>query len=128
MVGDKMIPAQRRFVGIMLTVIGVIAMLMSAGVIALISSARAESSKRFTELQTSCVARLRPLGGKVDEIPGRIIWSKENIEEAPARLGEASVVAVLCPGWRMKTACVGSQCPEPNAMRIVLEPTTEQSE
>lgn len=118
-----MIPEQRRFVGIILLVIGVLSLVFSAGVISMIVTARASAAARFTEAQSSCKARLESLGGKVDiPVPSRIVWSKENLEEGPARLGEASVASVLCPGWKLKAACVGSQCPESNSMRIVLEP------
>lgn len=120
-----MVPEQRRLVGVILLVIGVVSLVMTAGIVAMISTARADAAARFTEAQESCKRRLGALGGKVDEVPGRIIWMKENIQEAPARLGEASVAAVLCPGWKLRTACVGSECTDSNAMRVVLEPMND---
>lgn len=123
-----MVPEQRRFAGIILLVVGVISLVMTAGVVAMISSARADAASRFTEAQTSCKRRLTTLGGKVDELPGRLIWIKENIADAPARIGEASVAGVLCPGWKLRTACLGSECPDPNAMRVVLEPMNDPTE
>lgn len=120
-----MVPEQRRLVGLILLVVGIISLVLTAGVVTLISSARADAASRFTEAQNSCKRRLSALGGKVDEVPGRLIWMKENISEAPARLGEASVATVLCPGWRLRTACIGSECPDSNAMRVVLEPMNE---
>lgn len=123
-----MVPEQRRLVGVILLVVGIISLVMTAGVVAMISSSRAEAASRFTELQESCKRRLGALGGKVDEVPGRLIWIKENIQEAPARLGEASVASVLCPGWKLRTACVGAECPESNAMRVVLEPMNDPNE
>jgi hypothetical protein len=117
-----MVPEQRRLVGVILLIVGIASLVMTAGIVAMISSARADAASRFTEAQQSCKRRLSSLGGKVDEVPGRLIWIKENIKEAPARLGEASVAAVLCPGWKLRTACVGQECTESNAMRVVLEP------
>ena len=122
-----MIPEQRRVAGVFLLVVGLLSLLVSAGVIVLISSARADAAARFTEAQSSCKRRLSALGGKVDELPGRLIWTKENLEEGPARMGEASVAGVLCPGWKLKAACVGSQCTDSNAMRVVLAPMNDQA-
>lgn len=119
---SQLVPEQRKIIGVILMIIGLISLVMTAGVVFLISSARAEAASKFTEAQESCKKRLGALGGKVEEVPGRIIWMKENIQEAPARLGEASVVSVLCPGWKLRTACVGTECQEANAMRVVLEP------
>jgi len=124
--GSDLLPEQRRFVGIMSFVVGILCLGMAGMVVGLITSSRAEAASRFTEQQESCKARLSLLGGEVSDIPGRIIWSKRGIQEAPARLGEASAAAVLCPGWKLATACVGSQCPESDAMRIVLEPITPE--
>lgn len=123
-----MIPQQRRLVGIILLVVGVLSLVISAGVIAMISSARADAAARFTEAQSSCKRRLAALGGKVDELPGRLIWSKENLEEGPARLGEASVAGVLCPGWKLRSACVGAQCSDSNSMRVVLSPMNDPTD
>jgi len=123
-----MVPQQRRLVGVILLIVGVLSLVMTAGIVAMISSARADAAARFTEAQSSCKRRLSALGGKVDEVPGRLIWIKENIQEAPARLGEASVAGVLCPGWKLRTACVGSECPDSNAMRVVLEPMNDPSQ
>lgn len=123
-----MIPQQRRLVGIVLLVVGVLSLVISAGVIAMISSARADAAARFTEAQASCKRRLASLGGKVDELPGRLIWTKENLEEGPARLGEASVASVLCPGWKMRSACVGAQCSDSNSMRVVLSPLDDPTD
>lgn len=122
-----MVPEQRRLVGIILLIVGVVSLVMTAGIVAMISSARADAAARFTEAQSSCKRRLSALGGKVDEVPGRLIWVKENIQEGPARLGEASVASVLCPGWKMRTACMGEECPDANAMRVVLEPMNDPS-
>ncbi len=123
-----MVPEQRRLVGVILLIVGIASLVMTAGIVAMISSARADAAARFTEAQSSCKRRLSALGGKVDEVPGRLIWIKENIQEAPARLGEASVAAVLCPGWKLRTACVGQECTESNAMRVVLQPMDNPSE
>lgn len=120
-----MVPEQRRLVGVILLLIGIVSLVMTAGIVAMISSARADAAARFTEAQSSCKRRLSALGGKVDEVPGRLIWMKENIQEAPARLGEASVASVLCPGWKLRAACVGSECSDSNAMRVVLEPMND---
>jgi hypothetical protein len=123
-----MVPEQRRLVGIILLIVGVVSLVMTAGIVAMISSSRADAAARFTEAQSSCKRRLSALGGKVDEVPGRLIWVKENIQEGPARLGEASVASVLCPGWKMRTACMGEECPDNNAMRVVLEPMNDPSD
>lgn len=123
-----MVPEQRRLTGIILLIVGVLSLVMTAGIITMISNSRAEAAQRFTEAQESCKRRLGALGGKVDEVPGRLIWIKENIQEAPARLGEASVAAVLCPGWKLRTACVGTECTDSNAMRVVLEPMNDPAE
>jgi len=119
-----LIPEQRRTIGIVLFVVGILSLAMTAVMVSLISSARTDNAERFTEQQESCSDRLSALGGEVQEIPGRIVWMKRGIEEGLIRMGEASVVGVACPGWRMKTACIGTQCPGDgaNAMRIVLEP------
>ena len=122
-----MIPEQRRLVGVILLIVGIASLVMTAGIVAMISTARADAASRFTEAQQSCKRRLSALGGKVDEVPGRLIWLKENIQEAPARLGEASVASVLCPGWKLRTACLGTECTESNAMRVVLEPMNDPS-
>lgn len=122
-----MVPEQRRLVGVILLIVGVVSLVMTAGIVAMISSARAEAAAKFTEAQESCKRRLGALGGKVDEVPGRLIWMKENIQEAPARLGEASVAAVLCPGWKLRSSCVGTECSDSNAMRVVLEPMDDPS-
>ena len=121
-----LLPEQRRTIGIALFIVGLLCISMTGIMVSLISSARAETASRFTEVQNGCSEKLKTLGGEVEEIPGRIIWRKRGIDEAIVRLGEASVVGVLCPGWRMKTACLGSQCPENDAMRIVLEPMNEE--
>jgi len=119
-----LLPEQRRTIGIVLFVVGILSLAMTGVMVSLISSARADNAARFTEEQASCKGRLGALGGEVQEIPGRIVWLKRGIDEGLIRMGEASVVGVLCPGWRMKTACIGTQCPGEgaNAMRIVLEP------
>lgn len=117
-----MIPEQRRFVGIILLVVGMMSLMLTSGVIVAIAHARKESASRFTEERDSCKKRLASLGGNVTESGSRLIWLKENIEEGPARLGEASVAAELCPGWKLANACMGSECPDANAMRVVLEP------
>ena len=122
-----MVPEQRRLVGVILLIVGVISLVVTAGIVVLISSARADAAARFTEQQSSCKRRLAALGGKVDEVPGRLVWMKENISEAPARMGEASVASVLCPGWKLRSACVGAECPDSNAMRVVLEPMNDPS-
>lgn len=119
---DELLPEQRRTIGIILLVFGLLCTVVAGGVVALIASSRAEAAARFTESQESCRGRLQALGGEVEEIPGRLIWLKSDINEAPIRLGEASVASVLCPGWRLKTSCLGTDCPESNSMRIVLEP------
>lgn len=119
---STLIPEQRKFIGVTLFLVGFLCLAMSGAILALIVSKRESSAQSFTESQNSCVQRLGALGGEVDEIPGRIIWIKKGIDQAPARLGEASVASVLCPGWRLRTACVGGQCPDKDAMRIVLEP------
>ena len=119
---EGLLPEQRRTIGIILLVFGLLCTVVTGGVVALIASSRAEAAARFTESQTSCRGRLQALGGKVEEVPGRLIWMKSDINEAPIRLGEASVASVLCPGWRLKTSCLGTQCPESDSMRIVLEP------
>lgn len=117
-----MTPEQRRFVGIALFLFGALFFLGGGLTVSTIVSKRDQAAKRFEEAQSSCMNRLRSLGGEVSEIPGRIIWKKENLNEGPALVGQASVAAVLCPGWQLKTACVGSECADNNAMRIVLEP------
>lgn len=121
-----LLPEQRRTIGVVLFVVGLLCIGVTGVMVSLISSARADNAARFTEQQEGCAAKLTALGGEVEQIPGRIIWRKRGIEEGVVRLGEASVVGVLCPGWRMKTACIGSQCPESDAMRIVLEPMNEE--
>ncbi len=126
--GSTLLPSQRKTIGIILLVIGLICLGMTGVVTGLIFSSRAEAANTFTEQQASCKARLGALGGEVSEVPGRIIWLKRDIAEGPVRLGEASVASVLCPGWRLKTACVGTQCPEADAMRVVLEPMNAQEE
>ena len=119
-----LLPEQRRTIGVVLFVVGILSLAMTGVMVSLISSAREDNAARFTEQQESCKGRLTALGGDVEEIPGRIVWLKRGLDEGLIRMGEASVVGVLCPGWRMKTACIGSQCPGEgaNAMRIVLEP------
>ena len=119
-----MLPSQRRLVGILLLVFGVFALIMGGVLVGMTARARAASAARFTETQESCKTRLKALGGEVTEVPGRIIWMKGDLEQAPARVGEASVAAVLCPGWQLKTACVGRDCAESGSMRVVLEPMT----
>lgn len=120
-----MTPSQRRSVGIILLVFGIVCLALGAMMVGMTVNARAESAARFTQTQESCKARLKALGGEVSEVPGRLIWMKGDIEQAPARIGEASVAAVLCPGWQLKTACVGRDCAESGSMRVVLEPMTE---
>jgi hypothetical protein len=120
-----MTPSQRRLVGIILLVFGVVSLAMGGMVVGMTVKARAASAARFTETQESCKVRLKALGGEVSEVPGRIIWMKGDIEQAPARIGEASVASVLCPGWQLKTACVGRDCSESGSMRVVLEPMTD---
>lgn len=122
-----MTPSQRRIVGIILLVFGVVTLSLGGMVFAATVKAREASAARFTETQESCKARLKALGGEVSEVPGRIIWMKGDIEQAPARIGEASVASVLCPGWQLKTACVGRDCAESGSMRVVLEPMNEDS-
>jgi hypothetical protein len=124
----SLVPEQRRLIGVILLVVGIVSLVMTAGIVTMIINSRAEAAERFTEAQASCKRRLSALGGKVDEVPGRLIWVKENIQEAPARLGEASVAAVLCPGWKLRTACVGTECSDANAMRVVLEPMNDPVE
>lgn len=119
---QNLLPEQRRSIGIMLIVFGLLCVISATFVIVQIGNARTESASRFAEAQNSCKSRLQALGGRVEEAPGQLIWLKDNIVEAPIRLGEASVAAVLCPGWQLRNSCVGSDCPEPNSMRIVLEP------
>tara|TARA_B100000929_G_scaffold169806_1_gene134513 strand:+ start:6472 stop:6876 length:405 start_codon:yes stop_codon:yes gene_type:complete len=121
-----LLPEQRRTIGVVLFVVGLLCLGMSGVMVSLISSARAETAAQFSQQQEGCATQLQGLGGEVEQIPGRIIWRKRGIEEGLVRMGEASVVAVLCPGWRMRTACIGSQCPESDAMRIVLEPMNEE--
>ena len=122
-----MTPSQRRLVGLILLIFGVFTLGMGGVVFAMTAKARQDSASRFTETQQSCKTRLKALGGEVEEVPGRIIWMKGDIEQAPARIGEASVAAVLCPGWQLKTACVGRDCAESGSMRVVLEPITENT-
>jgi len=122
---STLLPEQRRTIGIALFFLGILCIAMTGVMVSLISSARAETASRFTEQQAGCSEKLKALGGEVEEVPGRIIWRKRGTEEALVRLGEASVAGVMCPGWRLKTACMGSQCPESDAMRIVLEPMNE---
>jgi len=123
-----MLPEQRRFLGIVLLAVGVVSLLMTGVVISMISTARHDASHRFAETEQSCKKRLAALGGTVTESPMRLVWTKENLEEGPARLGEASVASVLCPGWKMRTACMGSECADHNAMRLVLEPVAAASD
>lgn len=123
-----MTPSQRRLVGIVLLIFGVVTLGLGGMVVGMTAKARADSAARFTETQESCKTRLKALGGEVSEVPGRIIWMKGDIEQAPARIGEASVASVLCPGWQLKTACVGRDCAESGSMRLVLEPMTDPSE
>lgn len=117
-----MIPEQRRFVGIILLVVGMVSLMLTGAVLVTMAHARKESASRFTEQRDSCKKRLAALGGNVSEAGNRLIWLKENIDEGPARLGEASVAAELCPGWKLANACMGTECPDANAMRVVLEP------
>lgn len=125
----SMQPEQRRKLGLSLFIAGLLAIVMSGVVMYKLSSARAEAASRFTESQATCKTRLAALGGEVTEVPGRIVWLKQDLAEAPARLGEASVAAVMCPGWKLANACMGEECPDKNAMRIVLAPINpEESE
>lgn len=125
---DYLLPEQRRTIGIALFVVGLCCLALAAVTVGMATSARASNAARYSQVQSQCKASLTGLGGEVEEIPGRIIWRKRGLEEGVVRLGEASVVGVLCPGWRMKTACIGSQCPESDAMRIVLEPMNTEEE
>lgn len=118
----KLTPEQRKFSGILLFFVGIISLAMTGAIIALISTSRVNASERFGISQNECKAKLGPLGGQIEDIPGRIIWKKDDINQAPARLGEASVASVLCPGWKLRNACIGSQCPDNNSIRIVMEP------
>lgn len=115
-------PDQNKAMGLILIAYAVFALVAGVFVMNLTAEARASTAERFTEAQQSCSARLAALGGNIEEIPGRIVWSKSNLEEGPTRLGEASVAAVLCPGWQLKTACIGQECPDPGEMRVTLEP------
>jgi hypothetical protein len=124
-----MLHEQRRKLGRSMNIASLVAILMSGLVMYKLSSARAEAASRFTESQETCKTRLTALGGEVTDAPGRIVWMKKDLIEAPARLGEASVAAVMCPGWKLAAACMGEQCPETDAMRIVLQPiNSEDSE
>lgn len=122
----SMLPEQRRKVGMLMFFAGLAAIFMSGVIMYQLSSARAEAASRFAESQNSCKARLTALGGEVTDEAGRIVWLKRDLAEAPARLGEASVAAVMCPGWKLASACMGEQCPDKNAMRIALEPITPE--
>lgn len=115
-----MLPQQRRFVGIMLFVVGMISLALSGLVIGLIVSTRADAAEHFTQEQQMCVSHLRSLNGEINEMPGRITWTSKGLERAPALLGEASVASIICPGWKLERACIGAQCPEPEAMQITL--------
>lgn len=117
-----MTPDQRRFSGILLFTVGIVTLGMAGLVTGLNLSTRADAAERFVEQQEMCVARLNVLGGQMQNHPGRIEWTKVGLERAPALLGESSVAAVMCPGWKLTEACVGMQCPVPNSMKIVLTP------
>ena len=123
-----MTPEQRRFVGIILILIGVLSFGIGSAVFAAVVKDRKEAQKAYSEQQQMCATRLKALGGTITEIPGRIVWLKQDIEQGPALLGQASVAAVMCPGWKMRTACIGTECPDPNAMRIVLSPINTPDE
>lgn len=117
-----MTPEQRRFCGLMLFIVGITSLCIAGLVAGLNFSTRANAAERFVEEQKMCVARLNVLGGEINELPGRIEWTKQGLERAPALLGESSVASVMCPGWKLTQACVGVQCPVPNSINIVLEP------
>lgn len=116
-----MLPKQRRFIGIMLFIVGLTALTFTGLVVGLTFTARADAAERFTQDQQMCVSKLRALNGEISELPGRITWTSRGLDRAPALLGESSVAAITCPGWELVRACVGSQCPEKDAIQIVLE-------
>lgn len=119
-----MTPEQRRTVGLLMLFAGLFMFIMSVGIISVVTINRAKAADRFHESTEQCMQKLQTLGGSVKQTEDHITWEKADITQGPTRLGEASVVSVLCPGWEMKTACVGKECPNPNAISVTLGPIT----
>ena len=77
------------------------------------------SKARFS----TCEGRLSELGlevkaGTTDiEANGQFAGADSSI-----RLGEMSAAALLCPGWRMKSFCMGDGCASNGKLTLVLEP------
>jgi hypothetical protein len=111
------------FIGIGLFLLGVFFIGGSYSVVKGIKASRSsvESSKKAQADQ--CVLKLKGLGLPVIKNGDFIEVKQANLDDIMIRLGEVSLGAIMCPGWKLTGFCAGEGCAEqPRGLWLKLQP------
>lgn len=64
-----------------------------------------------------CENRIKLLGAsKVSLSNNRVVAQWDSLEGGYSLVGDTSAAAMACPGWVMKSFCMGQECAAPGAM------------
>jgi hypothetical protein len=117
---------QLKAVGAVLFIFGVAQFGLSYLVVEKIVVQRKEAASHAAEPVTTCRRKLKDAGyhleedGNVFTVSRSVSADGKSLQDATLRLGEASAVALMCPGWRMTGFCLGDGCKNPESVRLEL--------
>jgi hypothetical protein len=112
----KVDPSQRRQFGLIALAMSAIFLSVSAAAGVGNAIRRDSVAKEVVSANKECENRLKLLGvTKVVATDETIVAHWESLEGGYSLVGDASAAAMACPGWKMKTFCMGQECSTPGA-------------
>jgi hypothetical protein len=112
----KLDPILRRRVGIMSLAMAAIFLSVSAAAGVGNAIRRDAVAQEAVASNKACENRIKLLGAsQVTMTEDRVVAQWSSLEGGYSLVGDASAAAMACPGWKMKSFCMGQECSTPGA-------------
>ncbi len=113
---------QIRVLGAVLTLFGLLEFTASYFIASAITTHQANAAAQLVEQTNECKDRLHDLGFNSTVTGKKISAEMTGLDDAAYKLGQATLAALSCPGWRLSRFCMGEGCGAKGEVSFELQP------
>ena len=113
---------QIQTLGVVLGVFGLLEFAGSYFIASSITTHQASASAQAVEQSNECKDRLHDLGYNAVVSGDKISAEMNGLDDAAYKLGQATMAALSCPGWKLSRFCMGEGCGAKGGVSFDLQP------
>ena len=114
---------QLRMLGLIFGLFGLLEFGSSYFVASSITTHRARAAEQAVTQANECRSRLESLGYKAGVNGNTISAEMTGLSDAAYKMGQATMAAQSCPGWKLSRFCMGEGCGTAAGVQFDLQPT-----